>query len=346
MTGLLAFTPLSALGLAPRVRGAETSDRLPSGEDQYSLHFDDLSRARWERMTEAAAAALQQSWSYGEAMRALGAGVLRVRIRDTARGQDVALAQFIIRRWMRRPRLSLAARGPVWLATLTEVEKAEALRVLRTAPLRGEHRLSWPRLGVLAPDAGVEDPALAAAGLVRVFTGPVHAELDLRAPEDDLRAAMRVKWRNRLKAAERTGLKARVFEPRFDSYGWLLATDAAQQAQRGYAALPPIFASLYHQIAGGASVRLALAEEHGDRVAAMLFLIHGRRATYHIGWSGPRGRENGAHNLLLWRAMQSLKAGGVDAIDLGGVDTGRGAGLARFKLGAGARPVPLPGAFL
>ncbi len=345
MTEVLSFSPLVALRLAPRIRRDSGLAGDPVDGDAFQLHFNDLPRARWERMTEAVAAPLQQSWAYGEAMRALGAEILRVRLRDERTRRDVALAQFVIRRWLGRPRLALASRGPVWLTSLSGDDQANAMRRIQSAPLLTEDQLAWPRLGVVSPDSGTPSDVMTAAGMRKVFTGPTHVDLDLRPSESALRSAMQVKWRNRLKAAERSALKVRVFEPRFDSYGWLLEADAAQQEQRGYAALPPVFASLYHQIAGGASVRLAFAEDGGARAAAMLFLLHGRRATYHIGWTGPLGRQNGAHNQLLWHAMLSLKADGVDAVDLGGVDTGRGAGLARFKLGTGGRLAPLPGAF-
>ena len=53
----------------------------------------------------------------------------------------------------------------------------------------------------------------------------------------------------------------------------------------------------------------------------------------------------GAHNLLLWRAMLALRERGVRVLDLGGVDTGRGAGLARFKIGTGGEVVTLAGVY-
>jgi lipid II:glycine glycyltransferase (peptidoglycan interpeptide bridge formation enzyme) len=78
----------------------------------------------------------------------------------------------------------------------------------------------------------------------------------------------------------------------------------------------------------------------------MLFLIHGQTATYHIGWQDEAGRDAGAHPLLLWRAMGMLAERGVRWLDLGGVDTGPGAGIARFKLGTGGQVLTLPGTFV
>ncbi|MEM7058470.1 MAG: GNAT family N-acetyltransferase, partial [Pseudomonadota bacterium] len=85
----------------------------------------------------------------------------------------------------------------------------------------------------------------------------------------------------------------------------------------------------------------AYSEE--DPIAAMLFRLHGRRATYHIGWTGPEGKRLNAHNLLMWTAMTRLPKAGVERLDLGGLNTEDVPGIARFKLGSGARPVTLHG---
>jgi len=78
----------------------------------------------------------------------------------------------------------------------------------------------------------------------------------------------------------------------------------------------------------------------------MLFLIHGRRATYHVGWTSEAGRDNAAHNLILWTAMKELKARGVATLDLGGVNTQSGAGIARFKLETGGAVLRRAGAYV
>ena len=81
-------------------------------------------------------------------------------------------------------------------------------------------------------------------------------------------------------------------------------------------------------------------------VVAMLFLCHGPVATYHIGWSGPKGRAMGAHNLILASAMEWLADRGHLWLDLGVLDTQANPGLARFKIGAGARVRPMGGTWL
>ncbi|MCP4821132.1 MAG: GNAT family N-acetyltransferase, partial [Shimia sp.] len=92
--------------------------------------------------------------------------------------------------------------------------------------------------------------------------------------------------------------------------------------------------------------KLFIAFDGAAPVAAMLILRHGQSATYHVSHTTDDGRKKCAHNLLMWEAMQWLAAKGVTTLDLGQVDTEKSAGLARFKLGTGARPRPLGGTWL
>ena len=48
---------------------------------------------------------------------------------------------------------------------------------------------------------------------------------------------------------------------------------------------------------------------------------------------------------MLWQAMDLLRQRGVVQLDLGGVNTVSGAGIARFKIGTGGRVVTLCGTF-
>jgi lipid II:glycine glycyltransferase (peptidoglycan interpeptide bridge formation enzyme) len=50
--------------------------------------------------------------------------------------------------------------------------------------------------------------------------------------------------------------------------------------------------------------------------------------------------------LILWKAIEELKAHGIQQLDLGGVNTIRSAGVARFKLRTGGKLVTLAGSYL
>jgi hypothetical protein len=81
-------------------------------------------------------------------------------------------------------------------------------------------------------------------------------------------------------------------------------------------------------------------------IAGILVLCHGAGATYAMGWSNEAGRLVKAHYRLLWRAAAELQKRGIADFDLGGVDTERGAGVARFKLGLGGEVFTLAGSYL
>lgn len=272
--------------------------------------------AGWDRALRALApghaSAFQQAALYGALAAARGRRVLRLEI--THEGRRIALAQMI-----GRGRLWLLSRGPVFAPDLD--------RSLRVAALRRIAR----RWGIIfaTPDA-----PLAGIGLVPLITSRHHALWSLQPNPEALRAGLAGKWRNRLVAAERAGLRVR-FEPEID---WLLAADAAQQRARGYRALPPGFTRAWADRSPADLLALRIEDTKGQRLAGGIFLLHGEGASYHIGWTGPQGRMSGAHNLMLWHAALRLKARGIRQLDLGAVDSEDGAGRMRFKLGPGAQP--------
>lgn len=183
------------------------------------------------------------------------------------------------------------------------------------------------------------------AGFRQVVTGASIAELDLSGDARARRARMDRKWRGHLNRAERAGLTLRDGAFAGRDAVWLVARELAQRRARRYRTLHPDFARAWATADPGAA-RLFVAEQEGERIAAMLFLIHGSAASYHIGWSGAAGRAVSAHHLLLARAGDWLAERGVGRIDLGTVDTGASPGLARFKLGSGARLRLLGGSWI
>lgn len=297
-------------------------------------------RSAWDAAHRSAGAALQQDWAYGEALASLGAQCLRARVCD---GDDVlAQAQFLCRRVGAVAALALCTRGPVWVRPAGTREKAAACRALAASlPMRR------PRFMLVSP----EESSAADTGLPpwrRVMTGHATVMIDLTRQTDELRAAMDGKWRNRLAAAERSALRVQRNGTRPAQYRWLVDREATQRTDRAYRALPHGFVEAFQNACGDTrdAVLTLRADLGRDAAAAMMFLVHGEAATYHLGWSGDEGRKLGAHNLLLWQAVQELKARGVRDLDLGGVNTQRSAGIARFKIGSGGQVVTLAGTWL
>ncbi|MBL8561019.1 MAG: GNAT family N-acetyltransferase [Gemmobacter sp.] len=177
------------------------------------------------------------------------------------------------------------------------------------------------------PGATILTAPLHGPGLLPLVTARHHAEWDLSPPPEALRAGLHGKWRNALRRGE--ALHLGQDDPR--ALADLLAREAEQARHRRYRSLPAGF------VAHWPGPRLLLHLRHkGGLEAAMLFLIHGGAATYHIGWTSAAGRARQAHRAMLWQAALHLRAAGVRRLDLGPVDS-TNPGLARFKLGTGAR---------
>ena len=240
----------------------------------------------------------QQSVPYAAAMRACGA---RVRWAE-AEGRPILMVE--------RGRLRLISRLRPGAAV---ADRRRALRRLAR----------WPGLTIATPETEVRGP-----GLVPLVT-PVHHAIWALGP--DLRAGLAGKWRNRLVAAERAGVEVRPGNR--ETLARLVAAEAVQRRQRGYRALPGAFT----QALASGTLRLWEWRRAGEMQAAMCFVVHDGSATYHLGWGSDLARQAGVHGLMLVTAAEALRGEGIAWLDLGSVDTERAPGLARFKLGTGAR---------
>ena len=305
-----------------------------------NIVWDQLSQRDWDAAHRQTAGALQQDWAYGATMRLLGVPVLRASIEQD--GTRLGLAQFIVRSFGPVASISLCSRGPMWLGAVSAADKARACRALKaSAPLRGL------RLALITPEDTEEQPH-GLPGSRRVMTGYATVMLDLDRAEAQMRADLEGKWRNRLVAAEASELSVHRMGTNPGQYRWLLDQEEAQRQTKGLSGLPLSFYEPYIQSRQQPSqCVLSLRADLGrDRVAAMMFLIHGHAATYQVGWSNEAGRDLSAHNLLVWQAMLELRQRGVKRLDLGGVNTARSAGLARFKIGTGGQVLRLAGTYL
>jgi Acetyltransferase (GNAT) domain len=244
---------------------------------------------------------LQQSGVYADAVSACGA-----HVQEICTGPSKVLV-------VERGRVRLISRGPVWDQPLTQKEKLSVMRGLAR----------WPGVTIATPEEEV-----AGFGMVPLVT-PVRQALWRLGP--DLRAGMTVKWRNRLHVAEKAGILVEQGDRL--TYARLIAEERRQRQVRGYRSLPEAFSRALPDNA----LRVWRWEQRGAIEAAMAFVVHGSTATYHLGWGSDAARANRVHGVMLTRAAEALSAEGVRWLDLGTVDSERASGLARFKLGTGAR---------
>jgi len=293
----------------------------------------------WDTAHAQAAGPLQQDWAYGSTMLVSGGTVIRAVIQ--ADGQTVGLAQCVVRRFGNLGGVALCTRGPLWLQPLSGKDKAHAYRRLRqTMPVKGLRFL------FVTPDEPSGDN-LGLSSIKRVMTGYSTALLDLTPDMPDLRAGLEKRFRQPLGRAEKSDLTVHRVGTNVGQYRWLMDAEQQQRDNRGLQGMPLHFVDAYiaSRKQPGHNVLTLRADMGRDRVAGMMFLLHGQAATYQIGWTNDAGREAYAHNLLLYKGMEALKERGIRSLDMGGINTGRSAGIARFKITSGAKVVTLAGTF-
>lgn len=304
---------------------------------------------------------LEQSWCYGAATAAVTRDKVQperwlLRRHD---GSVAGLVQAFVRRVPPLGRFVRIVRGPLFVPGLSRTERETALALIRqTYPWRERCLLWWlPEL-----NGGAESEAvMAQLGLRPMMTGYSSIRCDLRPPPDKLRAQLDGKWRNTLKAAEKSALLMETASIAAGSwndeaFAALLGEHAQHRLEEGFGGPDARFYAAYAEAAKAtrpdgedALLFWAHAGTHQGRVrpiAGILVLRHGHAATYAMGWSNEAGRLVKAHYRLLWKAVLDLRAHGVSDFDLGGVDTQRGAGVARFKLGLNGSVFTLAGSYL
>lgn len=285
---------------------------------------------------------LPQSFGYANAMARTRGYVPRLGLIQRG-NHTIGLVQVLQRRSLKLFRQTHLHRGPLWLGDPPDPDTAEAVfRLLRREyPNHLFSRLSLlPELPASPEMAAV----LERCGFTRVTPGYRTVWLDLSLKPEAIRARFAGPWRKGLKAAEAAGLVLDV-DPKAQNLPWLVGQDQQQAAVKGYrSASGALIVRLRNALQGG-GVLMITALAGKEAVASALLFIHGRAATYQIGWSSAAGRKSNAMRLVLWRAIEELRKRGVTALDLGGINPDDAPGVTEFKLGLGGEAVKTLGLY-
>lgn len=297
-----------------------------------TLDWNAAGRLAWQGLLGDARSGLQQSWSYGEALRLSGVPVHRAVMRD-AEGRPIGCFQLAERRLFGPIGAGFLLRGPVWLDERSgQAHEVEMLAAIRSR--LGRRMLVW------APEAASTHTRRS------VITGYSTSWLDLEPGQEALRRRLASDWRCCLRQAETSSLVVRRLA-NSHAIAWLLDRNEAHRRTVGYRGPTRRFLHLLaHAAQEARELLLLLAFERAEPIAGIMVLRHGLSATYEVGYVAPRGRELRATHVLLWQAVASLIRKRVRWLDLGGIATDRSPGIARFKLGMGGEVTTLPGTFL
>lgn len=285
------------------------------------IFWDHIKQREWDDLADLAMAPMQQRWVYGAVHASLGGQTVRAVVYKN--GHPIALCQCINRRFATVLNASLASRGPLWIAPCNKKSVLNLIR--RSAPVSRPKAqlftLSEPRQGLR---------------LIPLMTPATHALLNLPVSRENTHT----KWRNCLTKAQNAGLRSRHITCTTKALLDILQTDHQQQIDKSYRALPAEFSLEWHK-ESAKDLRLITVSKSGKIIASALFILHGNTASYHIAQTSAQGRALSAQRLVLWRAITDFTKQGIKQIDLGSLDTVNAAGLARFKLGIGAKATRL-----
>ena len=311
----------------------------------FEIDWNECTTGQWDILLAACKRpTLLQTWQYGVALDKTGGGgadfgVIRFN------GKPIGLVQVQLRPIYKRIAAARIHRGPLWIHD----EIPGEMQKLVLGMLRRRYRLRRGKFVMFHPelrDTPNHRKQMDAAGFVRREDGYASIGLDLTRSVAQLRAGLQAKWRNKLGQGERNGLQME-FGADAKLLDWLLQTYEDDRVSRAY---PGPTAAFLRQLAaiGGATgmVRVGACVHQGQPVAGVIVVRHGDAATYQVGWTGTEGRRLRAHNLLLWRIIERLKADGVTWFDLGGTNAQGAAAVSRFKQGLGGEAFTLVGGYI
>ncbi|MGY8955831.1 MAG: GNAT family N-acetyltransferase [Alphaproteobacteria bacterium] len=310
----------------------------------FRITWNKNNRSQWDGMLAACKRpSLTQTSTYALAMHELQgmkADLGVIRFNNKPIGMVVSHGKPVFR----TPGSQTIYRGPLWIHD----EIPGEMQKLAFELLRKRYRLRTARPVTFHPE--LEDTAahrhqMVMAGFKRIAEGYETLWLDLSPSLDALRTSQRQNWRNSLVQGERAGLTI-IDDPNCDRLDWLIAQHAEHMGLGGYrGASGGLLEALRKHSNENTGLHLLAAELDGKPVAGLLLARHGSAATYLVGWTGDTGRDVRATHVLLWEAVQRLKALGTAWLDLGGINVDA-PGVARFKRGLGGENIVLVGGYI
>ncbi len=293
----------------------------------FQIVWDAASEEQWtELLCRVELSNMLQDWFYGEVKQQtegwkVHRGILYHQ------GKEAGLVQVLVKKVCGIPLVVRVNRGPLFIAEYDSPEhKRMALDEVRKQ--FGKFCLS-----MFAPaiEYSAENLTVLFASGYRMwdYFGFSSAVIDLQKTEAEMRAGLKSQWRNQLAAAEKNGLQLRF---QWENPEELLSEYAESKKEKNFTGTPENVLRELLKNEKKTKVLCAVTEE-GELIAFDVFYLHGKTATYLVGWSNALGRKLYANNLLLFQGLLWMKRLGMEQFDLGGVDSIHTEAIARFKKG-------------
>lgn len=282
--------------------------------------------AEWDALVAAAPEPhLPQSYAYSSGKAATGWPARRVVFEVD--GRPIAFTVVLQMRLYGVKLINRVNRGPIFLTA----NPSDGQIVAVYKALRRHFGRLWTLPLLIAPGmhrSERSDRLLREAGYsYRTPNGWRSGRIDLTVDENQLWASFTSTFRNRTRAAEKTGVELRIADDA-ETYEWMIARHLENMEAKDFSAAGPTLLRALRAASPGNVTVFQLIHD-GVPLAGMSVVRFGNVAEYHIGWFGPEGRKFNAGNFLMWHLMRDLKRRGVTSFDVGGMKDGDG--YARFK---------------
>jgi hypothetical protein len=317
-------------------RSSQVGDVLDVDIDSNELWTTYLEQVEFSNVLNA--------WEYGEAKSNSEGWVVKHKV-HMVDGKPIAISQILEKRVCKLLTVARLSRGPLLLKGATRSDISIVL-----SSIASSYSIFKAQLLSISPEFYVNSEPLPVRGLSKFHRlspfGTQSSVIDLEMDVDLLRKNLESKWRNQLKANEKSNITIRQ-SSYFVDFCWFEDVYEKLKQEKNF---PGIQTELFHAIwtmfLGSGRGRLFVGELDGCRIGAVLIVMHGTTATYLAGWNGEEGRTVYLNNRLLWEACCQLKAEGFTKFDLGGIDEVNNSGVARFKNGMRGESYKTIGEFL
>jgi hypothetical protein len=308
------------------------------------IRFDDISADGWNKQfSRFADQNILQTWEFGEA-KVENSSWSTERVYFERDSTILGMAQVMIRRIPFLSRgLVWINRGPLWrIEGADQSDLGEMLSLLHAhyADDLGHYVLVAPT--VHEPSDFI--PIFANSGFKDSQTsGWASAVLDLSQSIEYLRKGLNQKWRNCLNKAERADCEVKIASDGVVFDDFLKGHAEFHSAKELTTNIDVDFIDRLRKYSADNCNLVALVAYHeGLPIGAVLIASYGGSSEYLAGNSNDIGRRLNSGQLLLWRAIESMKQKGQAYFDLGGMDQElTPEGIFRFKKGLGAKPYRL-----
>ena len=265
---------------------------------------------------------LTQEWSYGEAKHTVeGWTVKRALIYQN--DSQIGLVQVLIKyhvvvRINRGPLLFDEYRTPKTILQVLEAVKTKFGKKLYL--FQPELEYQPDNLNLLVQNG------------YTLFSGKMQesAWVDLKESEEALRGTLKGRWRNHLSMSEKAGVK---LQENSLSKSEILDLYQGYMEQKSFQGISLNILKELLEMKKCPLIVYSARSEEGELLAFDVAYVHGRAATYLIGWMNDMGRRKNANNFLVFHMMMQLKKIGIEWLDLGGIDDIHTEQIAEFKRG-------------